>query len=122
MNLEMIKRAALAVVGFVIATLIFIVLTVAVKFATPVPAIDAARGAERAKDLAEIRAVENTGLNNPGWVDQSRGIVRLPIDQAMKLAEQAWQDPAKARADLTAREEKASAPAPKAPEQPSAFE
>ena len=40
----------------------------------------------------------------------------------MQLAAQAWQNPAAARADLIARQEKASAELPKAPEKPSAFE
>jgi hypothetical protein len=40
----------------------------------------------------------------------------------MKLAETRAQNPAKARADLIAREEKATALPPKAPEKPSAFE
>jgi hypothetical protein len=66
--------------------------------------------------------VEETSLNSAGWVDQARGIVRLPIATAEQLAAQAWQNPAAARADLKARAEKAAAPLPKAPEKPSAFE
>jgi hypothetical protein len=38
------------------------------------------------------------------------------------LTLQAWQDPAEARADLIAREKKATAPAPVTPPKPSAFE
>jgi hypothetical protein len=48
--------------------------------------------------------------------------VRLPIDTALQLAAQQWRNPAAARAELTARQEKASAELPKAPEKPSAFE
>ena len=55
-------------------------------------------------------------------IDAQRGIVRLPIEDAMKLAAQKWQNPSAARADLTARAEKAAAELPKAPEKPSAFE
>jgi hypothetical protein len=40
----------------------------------------------------------------------------------MQEAAQAWQNPAQARADLIARQEKASTPAPVAPAKPSAFE
>ena len=61
-------------------------------------------------------------MNNVGWVDQAKGVVRLPIADAVKLAEQQWQNPAKARADLIARVEKATALPPKAPEKPSQFE
>jgi hypothetical protein len=55
-------------------------------------------------------------------VDQGKGLVRLPIVEAMKLVERKWQNPAEARKDLIARVEKATALPPKAPEKPSAFE
>jgi hypothetical protein len=117
-----INRASSAATGFIVASLIFIGLFVAVKFSVQVPAIDADRNAVRAKALAEIRATEEKSLNTAGWIDQSRGIVRLPIDTAMQEAAQAWQNPAQARADLISRQDKASAPAPVAPAKPSAFE
>ena len=108
--------------GFVIACLFFAALVLWLKCATSVPAIDADRAAERAKDLADIRATEAQALDNPGWIDQSRGVVRLPIAVALQLAAQAWQNPAQARADLIAREGKATAAAPVAPAKPNAFE
>ncbi len=40
--------------------------------------------ADRAKLLAEHRQAEQEG-NSYGWVDAKAGIVRLPIDQAIKL-------------------------------------
>ena len=117
-----INRASSAVTGFIIASLIFIALAVVVKFGVQIPAIDADRNAARAKALAEIRAIEDKSLNTAGWIDQSRGIVRLPIDTAMQEAAQAWQNPAQARADLISRQQKASVPAPATPAKPSAFE
>ncbi len=39
----------------------------------------------RAKALAELHQKEAVEATTYGWVDQSKGIVRLPIDQAMKL-------------------------------------
>jgi hypothetical protein len=36
-------------------------------------------------DMAEMRASEEKMLNNPGWVDQQKGVVRLPIDVAKQL-------------------------------------
>jgi hypothetical protein len=122
MNLKTINRSSGAAIGIIIASVIFAVLAVAVKLFVSVPALDADRTAVLAKALAEIRVTENASLNNAGWIDQSRGIVRLPIETAVQLAARAWQNPASARADLTARAEKAAAPAPKAPEKPSAFE
>jgi hypothetical protein len=38
-----------------------------------------------AQDLERLRQAENDALNNYGWVDRSRGIVRVPIDRAMEL-------------------------------------
>jgi hypothetical protein len=111
-----------AAIGFLIASLIFIVFVAYLKFSLKVPAIDADRAAERAKDLAAIRAVETSALDNAAWIDQQRGIVRLPIATALQLAGQEWKNPGQARADLIAREEKASAPLPVAPPKPSAFE
>ena len=122
MNLQTLNRSSGAGIGLLIVSVIFAVLAVAVKLFVSVPALDADRAAVLAKALAEIRVTENASLNNAGWIDQSRGIVRLPIETAVQLAARAWQNPASARADLTARAEKAAAPAPKAPEKPSAFE
>jgi len=106
----------IAVVG---AVLIFAALVwVTRKYTTPAP-LGAERAAERAKALAELTAAETDALNTVGYVDAARGTVRLPIAEAMKLAEQQWKDPAKARADLIARVEKATA---KLPEKPSQYE
>jgi hypothetical protein len=109
-------------VNFVGACFLFVALVVVVKFSVSVPAIDADRAAVRSKALAEIRAAEATALTKPGWIDQDRGIVRLPIETAMRLAESAAKDPAAARADLIARAEKAAAPLPKKAAAPNPFE
>jgi hypothetical protein len=91
-----------------------------VKWSVPIPAIDADRAAIRSKALAEIRAAEAQALNQAGWIDQSRGLMRLPIEVAMQITEREWQNPAAARSNLMVRFEKAVPPA--APAQPSAFE
>jgi hypothetical protein len=122
MNVESANRASGAAIGFVIAIILFVALAALVKFSVSVPAIDADRAADRSKALVEIRTAEEKSLNAPGWADQSRGFVRLPIETAMSQAAQAWQNPAAARTDLNARAEKAAAPAPVAPAKPSAFE
>jgi hypothetical protein len=109
-------------VAFLIACLLFAVIVAAMKYSAPVPAIDADRAAVRAKALSEIRAAETQALNHPGWIDENRGLVRLPVDVAMQITEREWQNPAAARSNLMARIEKATTPAPKAPEKPSAFE
>ena len=117
-----INRASGAAIGFLIACLIFAVLVVVVKFSVSVPAVDADRDAVRDKALAEIHATEDKSLATAGWIDQSRGIVRLPIETAMQMTVQAWRNPAQARADLWSRQEIASKPAPVVPAKPSAFE
>jgi hypothetical protein len=109
-------------INFVVACLLFVALVTIVKFSVSVPAVNADRAAVRAKALADIRAAEATALSTPGWIDQDRNIVRLPIDTALQLAAKAAQNPAAARADLIARAAKAAAPAPKTAPKPSAFE
>ena len=122
MNVPGENRASGAALGFVFASVLFIVLGVIVGLAVRPPAIDADQAQHRYQALAELRAAENAALNHPGWIDQARGIVRLPIEVAITNAAEAWQNPAQARADLISRAEKAAAPLPKAPEKPSAFE
>jgi hypothetical protein len=121
-NVNQVIRASGAAIGFIVACLIFIVLAAIVKFSVAVPAVDADRDAACAKALAEIRATEDKSLATAGWIDQSRGTVRLPIETAMQITAQAWQNPAQARADLQSRQENAGKPAPVAPAKPSAFE
>jgi len=108
--------------GFLVVSFLFAAFVLWVKHTAPVPAIDADRATLRAKDLAEIHATAAEDLNHPGWVDQQRGIVRLPIALAMKIAAQEWQNPAAARSNLIAREESATKPLPKPAAKPNPFE
>ena len=91
------------------------------KYTTPAP-LGAARAEERKKNLVELRGAEQTALTTYDWQDKGKSLVRLPIDRAMDLAIAKWKNPATARANLISQIDKASAPAPKAPEKPSAFE
>ena len=45
-------------------------------------------------DMEEMRITEEQALNNPGWVDRQKGIVRLPINVAKQLAVQRINTPA----------------------------
>jgi hypothetical protein len=121
-NLTTINRASGAAIGFVLAILIFFVLGVIVKISVRAPAIDADRDATIAKALFEIRTNEIASLGNAGWIDKQRGVVRLPINTAMKIAASEWKNPAQARADLISRVNKANAPLPKQPAKPNPFE
>jgi hypothetical protein len=108
-----VNRASGAAAGFIIASVLFVVLAVIVRFAAEAPAIDADRGAVLSNALFEIRSNEMVSLSTPAWVDRNRGIVRLPIDRAMQITAGAWRSPAQARADLISRAKAAAAPAPK---------
>jgi hypothetical protein len=109
-------------INFVVACFLSVALVVIVKISVSVPAIDADRAAVRSKDLTEILIAEDAALTTPGWVDQNRGIVRLPIEDALHIYEAAAQNPNAVRADLIARAGKAAAPLPKVAPKPSAFE
>jgi hypothetical protein len=87
------------------------------------PPLGEDRAKVRAKALAELREDEADKLQNPSWVDPTKGLVRLPIAVAMKMVERDWgQNPAAARSNLVERVEKANVVPPKAPEKPSPFE
>jgi len=114
--------AAAAALGFIIAGFIVAVLILAMKHASHPPAIDADRAAVRAKALADLRVAESNALNQAGWIDRNRGLVRLPISVAMQITENEWQNPIAAYSNLIARVEKATAPAPATPAKPNPFE
>ena len=109
----------IAVLG---ALLIVAALVYAVRRYTQPPLLGQARMIERAQKLAELRADETTALNEVGWIDQGKGIVRLPISTAMALVLRDWQSPAFARSNLIESVEKATYVPPPPPPKPSAFE
>jgi hypothetical protein len=121
-KLANVNRASGAAIGFIAASLIFVALVAIVKFSANVPAIDADRNAAISQAFFQIRTNETASLENVGWVDKQRGVVRLPIETAVQIAERNWQNPAQARADLISRVEKANAPLPKVAPKPSQFE
>ena len=79
---------------------------------TQPPPLNAQRAAERARALAEMQVQNRVMQETYGWVDPARGIVRLPIAHAMKMAVQNYQSPAAGRSNLIARVEKATARLP----------
>lgn len=46
---------------------------------------DAARSAERTKNLADLQAADKAQLTTYGWNDRAKGIVRIPVTRAMEL-------------------------------------
>jgi len=77
------------------------------------------RVALRYKNLRELHAAEAVAAVQYTWIDQPKGLVKLPVQRALELSAKEMQDPAAARAELIARMQKATA---KPPEVKSAFE
>lgn len=109
--------------GILGSFLIFGALVWAMRHYTQPLPLDQERVALHAKAFADMRGAEAEGLSTPAWIEQSKGLVRLPIGDAMELVVREWgRNPAAARSNLITRMEKVTAPRPKAPEQPSPFE
>lgn len=54
----------------------------------PLPDEDAARSAERAKAYADLTAEDTQKLGSYAWVDRAKGSVQVPVEVAIKLAQQ----------------------------------
>lgn len=76
------------------------------------PSLGEERGAIRRKNLADWKTNQPALLNNYGWHDQTRGLVHLPMEQAMQLTINEWKTPALGRSNLIKRAEKAVPAAP----------
>ncbi len=117
------ERTGLAyLIGILGSLLIVAALVWAMQRYTQPSPLGEDRIAMRKKALADLRAAEATELESYGWVDQTKGVTRLPINEAMKLALRDWQNPAAARSNLIDRVEKATFVPPPAPAKPSPFE
>ena len=116
------KSSVVYVIAVLGALLIVAALVFAMRHYMQTPPLGQARAIERAQKLAELRADETSALQTVGWIDQGKGIVRLPINVAMELALREWQNLAAARSNLIARVEAANYVPPPPPPKPSAFE
>jgi hypothetical protein len=104
----------LTVYGTVIAACFFIMFYMvrsAYRESNP-QAINHARALERVKFRQEVAGKARTNLTTVGWVDVAKGIVRLPIDQAMKMTVEAYKNPEAAHSNLFARSKQSEKPAP----------
>ncbi len=52
------------------------------------------------QDFAEYKAAQLSALHSYGWLDRSKGTVRIPIDMAMQIIAQKGIPPQKAPSDL----------------------
>jgi hypothetical protein len=96
---------SLAVIGafLIVAGLVWVM----IDYTRPEP-LGEDRAAVRLKTLTEVRNADAEVLYNSGfvWEDQTKGIVRLPITNAMELSLRLWQDKVAARSNLVGRVEK----------------
>ena len=70
-----------------------------------------ARANERREKFRTLQAENTDFLNNYAWLKQDRGIVRLPIEQALKLSESlATKGSGALRAEVIARQDKLNKP------------
>ena len=79
------------------------------RFTKPEP-LGVKRAEERATARRELDAANKEAVRTYGWVDQSKGIVRLPVERAMELTIQLGKDPTAARANLLSRINEATKP------------
>jgi hypothetical protein len=116
MNTSFTTRKVVAnAVGFLGTFFLLAVLIWAMyRYANPAP-VEEARWMERQTNLAQLRVQSREVLHNYAWIDQSRGVVRLPAARAMELLVTEWQNPAAGRSSLLARLEKALPPLSSAP-------
>jgi len=115
-------RLAAYAIGILGTFLIVSLLVLALRhYAQPAP-VGAGRVEERYKSLQDQRAADAKTANEYDWVDKDKGIVRLPVQRAVELTLQEWQNPAAARSNLISRVDKATAAPPKAPEKPNPYE
>ncbi len=116
-------RSTMAYVFAVVGSLVIVgaLVWTTRKLVAP-PPLDAERVAVRYQNLAEVRGADSQALASVAWIDQGKGVVRLPIDVALKLVEREWQNPAQARSNLIARVEKATFVPPPPPAKPSQYE
>ena len=117
------KFCAYIIAGLGTLLIVGVLVRVMIDYTRPAPPTED-RAALRRKNLQDLRNANAEVLNNPNyvWQDQGKGIVRMPIKDAMELSLKLWQDKNAARSNLFARAEKAFAVPPKVPEKPSPFE
>ena len=84
------------------------------RFTRP-PDLRTTRGEERRKNLVELNSTTREQIENYAWLDESKGIVRLPVAKDMQLTLDQWPDPAAARSNLLERLAKATFKPPEAP-------
>jgi hypothetical protein len=102
--------------------LLMVILVWAMYHYTRPDDLNAARVQERYRFLDEVRAADAQLQGRYAWRDRDKGLVILPIERALELTLEEWQNPAAARSNLVARVEKAVEPPPPPPEPVNPYE
>jgi hypothetical protein len=108
-------RTCGTIVAIIGTLLVMAILVKIMRHYTETPSLAADRAAERMKILADFKTDNEPLIEKYAWQDQTKGIVRVPIDRAKELVLAEWQNPAVAHSNLMDRAAKAFAPAPKPP-------
>ena len=74
--------SALSIFGLILSFLLVVIVLVAIN--RPAPVGDRT-SQKRDNTLMEVRSWHEEILTSYGWIDQSAGIVRVPIERAMEL-------------------------------------
>jgi hypothetical protein len=114
-------RAAYAVAVLGSLLIVYALVKVMQHYTRPLP-VNQTRIEDRKKLRAEQTAADTDTLNNFGWVDQGKGIVRLPVTNAVELTIKEYKNPTAARSNMFIVLEKATAQAPKPPPVANPFE
>jgi hypothetical protein len=78
-------------------------LTGLMYYFTKAPSSDQVRFAERQQFLTDLTAQANDQLDQYSLIDPVKNIVRLPINRAMEVIVQEWENPGLARTNLLER-------------------
>ena len=112
-----VEKAKLAVWATAIAgtfLLMAVLIWVMYRYTRPED-LNAARVLERYRFLEEVLTSEAKATTEYAWRDRSKGLVILPVERALELSLQEWQNPAAARSNLVARLQKAMEQPPPPP-------
>src|SRR5271168_4192832 len=115
-------RLGVYALGLAGALLVMAGLVWLMRHYTEAPSVFAERSAERIQIKADFDAANAPLVENYDWQDQTRGIVRVPLERAKELMLEEWQNPAAGRSNLIARAAKAFAPLHKLPEKKNEYE
>ena len=101
-NCGVIAAYSLAVLGAFL--IVGVLVSVMYAYTRPAPLTED-RAAIRRQALVDVQQADSNALYNPNyvWQDQAKGIVRIPINDAMALSLRLWQNPTAARSNLMFR-------------------